>query len=152
MRMQIVSLLFWKKAWPGLAVAAALAVVASLIGDRIAWLGGAGLGILSGVVLASLAGMPPILKPGFTAAGKQILQLAVILLGAGLNLAVVWRTGVETLGLMLLTISAVFLAAWLAGRWLGLRGPALAASGVGFGLALANAAVWGGFKTLRNCR
>ena len=120
--MQINKLSFWQKAWPGLLTATALALVAANIGDRIVWLGGAGFGILSGVVLASLIKMPSVLKSGFTAAGKQILQFAVILLGAGLNLAVVWRTGLETLGLMLVTISAVFLAAWLIGRLLGVEG------------------------------
>ena len=120
--MQITKISFWQKAWPGLLVALILAVAAYRIGERIAWLGGAGFGILSGVVLASLFKFPQVLKPGFTAAGKQILQAAVILLGAGLNLAVVWRTGLETLGLMLVTISAVFLAAWFIGRWLGVEG------------------------------
>ena len=114
--MQILKASFWKKAWPGLLAALALAVVAANIGERISWLGGAGFGILAGVVLASLIKMPAVLKPGFTAAGKQVLQAAVIFLGAGLNLAVVWRTGVETLGLMVITISAVFLAAWLIGK------------------------------------
>ncbi len=120
--MQILTVLFWKKSWPGLLAATAMAVVAATIGDRIAWLGGAGFGILSGVVVASLFTMPAVLKPGFTAAGKQVLQLAVILLGAGLNLAVVWQTGIETLGLMLVTITAVFIAAWLLGKALGMGG------------------------------
>ncbi len=120
--MQLFKLSFWQTTWPGLLAATCLAVVAANLGDRISWLGGAGLGILSGVVLASLIPMPQVLKPGFTAAGKQILQLAVILLGAGLNLAVVWRTGIETLALMLVTISAVFVAAWLVGKALGVTG------------------------------
>ena len=120
--MQITKVSFWKKAWPGLMAATILAIFASLIGNHIYWLGGAGFGILSGVVLASIFKLPEILKPGLTAAGKQILQFAVILLGAGLNLALVWRTGVETLALMLVTISAVFLAAWLIGRVLKVEG------------------------------
>jgi len=120
--MQINKLSFWKNAWPGLLLAFLLAIAASAIGDRIVWLGGAGFGILSGVVLASIFKVPPVFKPGLAAAGKQILQFAVILLGAGLNLALVWRTGLETLGLMLVTISAVFLAAWLLGRLLGVKG------------------------------
>ncbi|MDL2259618.1 putative sulfate exporter family transporter [Deltaproteobacteria bacterium OttesenSCG-928-K17] len=120
--MQITKLSFWRKAWPGLTAALALAILAAPIGDRIPWLGGAGLGILSGVVIASLFKMPAVLKPGLGAAGKQVLQAAVILLGAGLNLAVIWRTGLETLGLMLVTISAVFLAAWFGGRLLGVKG------------------------------
>ncbi len=117
--MQITKAAFWKKAWPGLLAALALACVASRVGERISWLGGAGFGILSGVVIASLTPLPGVLRPGLAAAGKQILQGGVILLGAGLNLAVVWRTGVETLGLMLITIGAVFLAARLVGAALG---------------------------------
>ena len=114
--MKILTRSFWKNSLPGLCAAVALAIVADRVGGGISWLGGAGFGILSGVVLASIFPMPARLRPGFVAAGKQILQLAVILLGAGLNLAAVWRTGLETLALMLVTISAVFLAAWLIGK------------------------------------
>ena len=117
--MQIFTAVFWRNSWPGLLAATALAVVAARVGESISWLGGAGMGILAGVVIASLVKLPARCRPGFSAAGKQVLQLAVILLGAGLNLAVVWRTGVETLGLMIVTISAVFLSAWLLGRLLG---------------------------------
>lgn len=113
--MQITKLSFWRKALPGLAASFALAVVAALVGEHISWLGGAGCGILAGVVLASLIKMPAVLKPGFSAAGKQILQLAVIFLGAGLNLASVWRTGLDTLILMVFTIAAVFIAAKILG-------------------------------------
>jgi Predicted membrane protein len=111
---------FWEKAWPGLLVAVVLAVFATWLGKYISWLGGAGVGILSGVIIASLVQFPAVTKPGFTAAGKQILQTAVILIGAGLNLAAVWRTGLETLGLMACTISAVFLVAWFVGRKMGI--------------------------------
>ncbi len=120
--MQILTLTFWKKSWPGLLASFVLAIFAANIGDRISWLGGAGFGILSGVIIASLFRLPPVLKPGLSAAGKQILQLAVILLGAGLDLAVVWKTGLETLALMLVTVSAVFLAAWLLGKVFGISG------------------------------
>ena len=120
--MQIVKPDFWRKAWSGLLCAVGLAIVSWHFGEKISWLGGAGFGILSGVILASLIRMPAMFKPGFAAAGKQILQLAVILLGAGLNLAEVWHTGIETLVLMLVTITTVFVTAWLAGKALGVRG------------------------------
>lgn len=113
---RIFTLSFWRGAGPGLAASVALAIIASRLGGNISWLGGAGLGILSGVVIASIIPLPARLKPGFTAAGKQVLQCSVILLGAGLNLAVVWRTGLETLGLMLVTISVVFIAAYFLGK------------------------------------
>ncbi|MCD7896572.1 MAG: putative sulfate exporter family transporter [Planctomycetaceae bacterium] len=114
--MKILQFSFWKAALPGLAAAVVLAVVASRVGRHISWLGPAGFGILAGAAIASLVPIPARLRPGLSAAGKQILQLAVILLGAGLNLAAVWRTGVNTLALMLVTISAVFIAAAVIGR------------------------------------
>lgn len=117
--MQIFTWQYWLKNWPGLLLAFLLALVADRVGGHISWLGGAGTGILAGVIIASLVRLPERCKPGFAAAGKQILQLAVILLGAGLNLAVVWRTGVQTLGLMIVTIGAVFLVAWLLGERMG---------------------------------
>ncbi len=117
--MQITKLSFWGRALPGLVVATALAIIATWVGNRIHWLGGAGAGILLGVLLASLIRFPVGVKPGFNAAGKQILQAAVILIGAGLNLAAFWRTGLETLGLMLVTISAVFIVAYFVAKYLG---------------------------------
>ncbi len=120
--MRILTRAFWKDAWPGVLIASALAVFAHHLGPKIPWLGGGGLGILVGVVLASCNPTPKKLKPGLTACSKQILQLAVILLGAGLNLALVWRTGLDTLFLMLATISVVFIASYLIGRFLRIPG------------------------------
>ncbi len=117
--MQIIRLAFWAAAWPGLLAALLLALAAYAIGERLAWLGGAGFGILAGVLLATLVKMPDRFRPGFRACGRQLLQLAVIFLGAGLNLALVWRTGLQTLALMLLTISAVFAAGFFLARLLG---------------------------------
>lgn len=116
--MKILTASFWRQAWPGLVVATLLALAASAFGDSVSWLGGAGMGILAGVFIASIVRLPARLVPGFSAAGKQILQCGVIFLGAGLNLAVVWRTGLATLSLMLITISAVFLFAWVLGKFL----------------------------------
>lgn len=116
--MRIGNASFWRKAWPGLALSLALALIAQRLGGRIPWLGGAGAGILAGVVLASVVPLPAACRPGFAVAGKQVLQGAVILLGAGLNLAAVWRTGLKTLGLMAVTIGMTFVAAWALGKLL----------------------------------
>lgn len=113
-----------KKIIPGSVAAFALAVVAYNIGERIPWMGGAACGIAMGVAIASIMTIPAVLKPGLTKTGKYILQLAIILLGAGMNLDAAWRTGVETLAIMLVTISAVYVVAWFVGRLLGVRGNA----------------------------
>ncbi|MCL1999945.1 MAG: putative sulfate exporter family transporter [Planctomycetes bacterium] len=114
--MQAVKLSFWKNAWPGLLASVGLALIAIQMGTYVYLLGGAGCGLLLGVTLASLLKLPARLKPGFSAAGKQILQLAIILLGAGLNLVTVRHAGFETLSLLLVIIAAVFVAAYAVGR------------------------------------
>ncbi len=114
--MRILTASFWQTSWPGLLAATLLALIAQRFGPKIPWLGSAGLGLLAGLVIANLVPLPGKCKPGLAASGKQILQAAVVLLGAGLNLALVWRTGLDTLFLMLITITTVFAAAYLLGK------------------------------------
>lgn len=51
--------------------------------------------------------------------GKNMLQLAVILLGFGLQFGVVLRVGAASVGLTFLSISGTLLAGWLLGRAFG---------------------------------
>jgi len=71
--------------------------------------------LVLGATLALTLGNP---CAAFTArAAKKLLQLAVIGLGAGVNLTVVARVGLQGLGYTLIGLIATFaLGAWLAGR------------------------------------
>ena len=77
------------------------------------------LGILLGIVVGTLLGPRPALKPGTAFAGKKVLQAAVVLLGLGLSLGQVARIGWQTLPVMLGTLALALVAGALVGRWLG---------------------------------
>jgi uncharacterized integral membrane protein (TIGR00698 family) len=98
--------------------------------------------LLAGTTLALTLGNP--CAPATTKASKWFLQLAVAGLGAGINLAIVARVGLQGLGYTLIGLLATFaIGAWLARR-LGVaaRVSALVCAGTGIcgGSAIAAAA------------
>ena len=98
--------------------------------------------LLGGTVLALTLGNPCINASARTS--KWLLQIAVVGLGAGVNLAVVARVGTHGLGYTLAGLVATFaLGAWLAGRLdVGPKVAALVCAGTGIcgGSAIAAAA------------
>jgi uncharacterized integral membrane protein (TIGR00698 family) len=66
----------------------------------------------------NLATAPAVCLPGIRFAGKQVLQWSIVALGLGLSLTQVARTGLSSLSVTLVTVTAAFLAAWLLGRLL----------------------------------
>lgn len=116
--------------WPGLLLAAGLAVPAHLIGKIYPVVGGPVLAILLGM-LAALIKRPEAFNPGISYASKKILQYAIILVGFEMNLFRVAATGGETLLLMAFTLAAAFLAAYLLGRLLRVQKNANVLIGVG---------------------
>jgi uncharacterized integral membrane protein (TIGR00698 family) len=121
----------------GLALAAAVAMVAWAIG--LAWplLGAPVAAIALGVVVRALFAPGPRFDPGLRFAGKKLLQWSIIGLGFGLDLGEVLRTGASSLGVMLGTLVVAFVAAALLGRIL--RVPGKLAVLVGAGTAICGA-------------
>ncbi|MGC5617333.1 YeiH family protein [Georgenia sp. Z1491] len=124
---------------PGLAVAVAIAVVATLVGRAVPVLGSAVAGVVIGVVLGQVRRPGPVLAPGLSFSAKRVLQLAVVLLGVGMSLGRVWEVGVDTLPVMLGTLAACFLAAVPLGRLLGVDGELRTLITVGTGICGASA-------------
>ncbi|MCX7521996.1 putative sulfate exporter family transporter [Microbacterium sp. STN6] len=124
---------------PGLALAAAIAVVATVIGHLIPLIGGPVSGIVIGVVLGLFLKPGPVLSPGVKTASKFVLQLSVVVLGSQLSLAEIARAGVESLPVMLGTLVVCLVGAWLIGRWLGVVGNLRTLVGVGTGICGASA-------------
>jgi uncharacterized integral membrane protein (TIGR00698 family) len=79
------------------------------------------------------------LVAGAALAGGPGLQLSVVLLGTGLSLRQVLRTGASSLPVMLGTLALALAGAALLGRLLGLRGPVTTLIGVGTGICGASA-------------
>ncbi|MFZ0552792.1 MAG: putative sulfate exporter family transporter [Steroidobacteraceae bacterium] len=117
--------------FPGLSLAAAIGLVALLLGDRVPLIGGPVFGIVLGVLARNLFAPGERFDPGIRFGGQQILQWSIVLLGFGLSLTQVARTGFESLWVTLVTMSMAFLTAWQLGRWLGVHGKLTIMIGVG---------------------
>jgi uncharacterized integral membrane protein (TIGR00698 family) len=72
-----------------------------------------------------------VFAPGLKFASKQVLQWSIIALGFGLSLGEVARTGLGSLWVTLITMTAAFVSAWLLGRWLGIPSRLKTLIGVG---------------------
>lgn len=119
-----------RKIFPGLAVACVLAAGAWYCGQLVPLIGGPVLGILFGI-LATLIGDFPSFKEGTRFASKKILQLSVVLLGFEMNIGNVIAVGGESLVVMVFTLTAAFLTAWIMGRLLGVDSVTTTLIGVG---------------------
>ncbi len=104
--------------WPGLALAAAIGLTAWFLGRLFPLIGAPVLAIVLGLVMRLAVGMPQAAKAGITFASKRVLQAGIVALGAGFSLQQVWRTGVESLWVMVFTFTAALVSAWALGRWL----------------------------------
>jgi len=120
----------WKQNLPGVGLALALAIPAWGLGRWLPLIGGPVCAILLGMALA-LWPRPDWFAPGLRFSARKLLQAAIILLGFEMNLYSVWNVGSQSLLVMFFTLSASFLAAWLAGRLLKLDGNTAILVGVG---------------------
>lgn len=124
---------------PGLAAAAAIGAVAMAMGRLVPVVGGPVIAILLGIGVRELIGERAALVPGARVAAKGVLQAAVVLLGAGLSLREVARTGTEALPVMLGTLAVALGGAVLLGRWLRVDEETRTLVGVGTGICGASA-------------
>lgn len=110
---------------PGLAVAGAIAGAAVLLRQI------SGIGVLSPMIVAVLAGLvigslwriPPTLAPGLAVATRPVLRAGIILLGFQITLGQIGALGPAAFAVSALTLLATFVAVRLAGRALGMAGP-----------------------------
>ena len=86
-----------KQNLPGILICLLIAVPSWLIGKKFPVIGGPVIAIIIGMLLALVWTPSGNLKTGITFTSKKVLQLAVILLGFGLDLNVVLRTGSQSL-------------------------------------------------------
>lgn len=119
---------------PGLVLAVALAMCAMLIGRWLPALGAAVSGILLGMVIRNTRGVSAVFYPGLRFGSSKILQWSIVLLGFGLSLQQVARTGATSLLGIGVTIVVAFASVWLLGRWL--RTPARLTTMIGAGTAI----------------
>ncbi|MGY2900237.1 putative integral membrane protein (TIGR00698 family) [Curtobacterium sp. PvP017] len=135
---------FARTAAPGVAVAVAIGLVATLVGTAVPVVGGPVPAVLIGAVLGWLVrrrtgGSLAVLAPGVKFSSSRVLQFAVVLLGAQLSIGEVLRIGGETLPVMLTTLVVCLAAAWGIGRLLRVSSALRTLIGVGTGICGASA-------------
>ena len=101
-----------KYAW-GILLCLVIAVPAWLLGKRFEVVGGPVFAILIGMVIALFWKEQGGAKPGITYTSKKILQLAVVLLGFGMNLASVLQVGGQSLPIILSAIATSRIVAYV---------------------------------------
>lgn len=115
----------------GLLVCLAIAVPSWFLGRLFPVVGGAVIAILAGMVIALFWKNKAGAESGIKFASKKILQYAVILLGFGLNLNVVWQTGKESLPIIVCTITTSLLISYVLHRVMHIPGRISTLVGVG---------------------
>jgi len=119
---------------PGLALAVAVAAVATVVGQHVPLVGSAVPGALIGAVIALAIKPGARLAPGIKYASTFLLQCSVVLLGTQLSIAEAARVGLASLPVMLGTLAVCLSAAWLYGRLLGIPRDLRTLIGVGTGI------------------
>ncbi|MGN6131218.1 MAG: YeiH family protein [Nocardioidaceae bacterium] len=124
---------------PGLLATTALAAVATGIGHVLPILGAPVAGIVLGVAASRAVARRDRLAPGVGFASRTVLQLAVVVLGSQLSLAQIAHVGLSSLPVMVGTLAACLVAAYLVGRWMGVEADLRTLIGVGTAICGASA-------------
>ena len=125
---------FMRKNYTGILVCFGIAVPAWLLGKAFPIIGGPVLSILFGMLIALFWSDKGKAAAGIKWTSKIILQTAVVLLGFGLNLGVIFETGKQSLPIIVCTIGISLLLAWALRK--ALRVPSDAAILVGVGSSI----------------
>ena len=96
---------FMKKNEAGILVCLAIAVPSWLLGKAFPVVGGAVTAIIAGMIIAMFWNKKGKAEAGIKWTSKVILQTAVVLLGFGMNLGVIFQTGKQSLPIILRTIT-----------------------------------------------
>ncbi len=101
------------KNWKGILLCFLIAIPAWILGKKFEIIGGAVIAILMGMLITTFWKEKGAFAGGIKFTSKKILQWAVILLGFGLNLGVVYQTGMQSLPIIVCTIATSLIVAFL---------------------------------------
>jgi uncharacterized integral membrane protein (TIGR00698 family) len=102
-----------KTNWMGIGLCVIIAAPAWYLGQLVPVVGGPVFSILIGMLATMLLKDKARLNPGISFTSKKILQYAVVLLGFGMNLSVIAATGLQSLPIILSTISTSLIIAFV---------------------------------------
>jgi uncharacterized integral membrane protein (TIGR00698 family) len=109
-----------KKAAPGVLLAVAVGAVSFLVSQKTPAMSPLIWAILIGAALANVTKLPAVLQPGITFSAKQILRLAVGLLGLRLGISQVLAVGPAGIAVVLAAVAGTFLFSLWVGKKFGL--------------------------------
>ena len=98
---------------PGVLLCLAIALPSWFLGKHFPVIGGPVIAIIAGMIITLLIKNKSRLDPGIKFTSKKILQWAVILLGFGLNLNVILKTGAQSLPIILITIGVSLIISYI---------------------------------------
>jgi uncharacterized integral membrane protein (TIGR00698 family) len=122
---------FFKKNAPGIGLCLLIAIPSWILGKLFPIVGAAVIAILLGMVVAMFFKEKGIFSDGIKFTSKKILQYAVILLGFGLNLNVIFKTGLQSLPIILCTIITSLVTAFIVHKLLNIPSKISTLIGVG---------------------
>ena len=104
---------FLKKNWSGVLVCLVIAIPSWLLGKIFPVIGGAVIAIIAGMIVTMFWNDKGKAEAGIKWTSKIILQTAVVLLGFGMNLGVIFQTGKQSLPIIICTITTSLIIAWI---------------------------------------
>lgn len=122
---------FLKKNAKGLLLCMLIAVPSWFLGKQFPIIGGAVIAIIAGMVITLFIKDKSAFESGIKFTSKKILQWAVVLLGFGMNLAVVVQTGKQSLPVIVSTIATSLVIAYVMHRAMHIPGKISTLIGVG---------------------
>jgi uncharacterized integral membrane protein (TIGR00698 family) len=105
-----------RKLMPGILFAVALALIAIFFGFKWPIVGAPVIAIAAGIIARRILGPVKTLEPGTTFASRQLLQFGIVLLGFGINLAVLWQAGRASAPVLIGSLIAGLAGGLLLGR------------------------------------
>lgn len=104
---------FIKKNLTGIMVCLIIAIPSWILGKIFPVVGGAVIAIIAGMVVTVFWNNKGKAEAGIKWTSKIILQTAVVLLGFGMNLGVIFQTGKQSLPIIVCTITTSLVIAWI---------------------------------------
>ena len=120
-----------KKNAPGMLLCLVIAIPSWFLGDVVSVVGGAVFAMLIGMAVTIFFREKGVFQSGIGFTSKKILQYAVVLLGFGLNLSTVAKTGVQSLPVIISTIAVSLIVSYVLFRALKIPGKVATLVGVG---------------------
>lgn len=122
---------FIKKNGLGMTLCFVIALVCWFLGKKFPIIGGPVFAIITGMIITLFLKDKSTLESGIRYTSKKILQYAVILLGFGLNLNVILKTGAQSLPIIISTITTSLVIAFVLHKVMHIPGKISTLVGVG---------------------